>query len=394
MARKTGERTRVQVQLGTGFKSARSLLTGIFRYAATHPHIELSVVESSNPRYEFTELGDWRPDGFIGGRLWYAQRGKSSTRAAVFVHDDLGIAQWRMVPRACEIECDDEAAGRLAAAHFLRRNLRHVAFVGAVGGQQWSVRRGEAFAAAVAKAGLPAPAEFRVTPGATLAEEKAALGAWLRALPKPCGVFAAMDHRGKHVLDVCRENGIAVPELVQVLGVDNEEYICEQSVPPLSSVEPDFEAGGYEAMRMLDAMLSGDGADGEVFRYGIRGIVERHSTRDDRGTARIVNRALDFIRMHAATGATAADVVKAAGCSASLLQRCFRKALGRTVVGEIRRVRLERACELLRRTDTPIGDIAPLCGYGDAIHLKIIFRRAFGCSMREWRRKHRETPDE
>ena len=80
------------------------------------------------------------------------------------------------------------------------------------------------------------------------------------------------------MLDICRECGIESPSVVQVIGVDNEEYICEQTEPTLSSIEPDFESGGYEAMRALDAMLSGKRPPTKPIMYGIRGIVERQST--------------------------------------------------------------------------------------------------------------------
>ena len=101
----------------------------------------------------------------------------------------------------------------------------------------------------------------------------------------------------------------------------------------------------------------------------------------------IVNRALDFIRLHGASGGTAAEAAKAAGCSASLLQRHFRKTLGRTVMEEIHRVRLEKACRLLRHTETPIHEIAALCGYENEVFLKVLFKRTFGLSMRDYRRQ-------
>ncbi|MBR4613442.1 MAG: helix-turn-helix transcriptional regulator [Kiritimatiellae bacterium] len=102
-----------------------------------------------------------------------------------------------------------------------------------------------------------------------------------------------------------------------------------------------------------------------------------------------MNLALDFISLHATSGATAADAVKAAGCSPSLLQRYFKKALGRTVIQEIQRVRLEKACRLLRHSETPISEIGPLCGYEDEIYFKLLFRRAYGKSMRDYRREAR-----
>ena len=139
------------------------------------------------------------------------------------------------------------------------------------------------------------------------------------------------------MLDICRECGIEVPSVAQVIGVDNEEYICEQTEPTLTSIEPDFEGGGYEAMRALDAMLSGKRPPAKPIIYGVRGIVERQSTRDNRGTARLVNLTLDFIR-------------------------------------------------LLRHSETPIEGIAALCGYEDASFLKVLFRRTYGISMRDYRR--------
>ena len=86
-------------------------------------------------------------------------------------------------------------------------------------------------------------------------------------------------------------------------------------------------------------------------------------------------------------------MVKAVGCSSSLLERYFRKTVGRTIVQELQRVRLEKACDLLRHSETPIGEIGPLCGYEDETYFKIIFRRAYGKSMRAYRRDARQEGD-
>ena len=383
-AGKSSERFKVLVWLGLESAAARALARGVLRYAATHRHLDLHIWNQHAPRGEFTDWDDWRPDGIAAGDAGIASPMPTSVRAAVVFHWTGGDAP---LPAAhVSVLCDNDAIGRLAAAHLLRRNLRHFGCVGATYDAPWSEVRERAFAAAVREAGFEAPRGFRIDGGASLSKEREALADWLRALPKPCGIFAVSDWRAWHVLDVCRECGIEVPSVAQVIGVDNEEYICEQTEPTLSSIEPDFEGGGYEAMRALDAMLSGKRPPAKPIIYGIRGIVERQSTRDDRGTARIVNLALDFIRMHGASGGTAAEAVKAAGCSASLLQRYFRKTLGRTVVQEVQRVRLEKACHLLRHSETPIEDIAALCGYEDVSFLKVLFRRTYGMSMRDYRR--------
>ena len=58
---------------------------------------------------------------------------------------------------------------------------------------------------------------------------------WLLGLPKPVGVMAANDSRGRQVLEACREYGLRVPDDVAVIGVDNDELLCGLSTPPLSS---------------------------------------------------------------------------------------------------------------------------------------------------------------
>ena len=388
MAKSKGKkRLRILVRLSMRGKAGRAMTTGILRYAATHPQLEVVVAETGNEADSIPGYGDWRPDGIILHALAASADMLSGAKAAVFLHSD-PPRSWRGRPCGA-IFCDDAAAGRIAASHLLRRNIRHFGYYGSLWRKNWSEARHEAFAETIREAGMPEPSVFGIEPPYDLSKQRKALAEWVRGLPKPCGILASSDWPAKQILDICREEDVSVPELVQVIGIDNEEYVCEQSVPTLTSIEPDFEGGGYEAMRMLHAMLLGRRVPAKPSLYGIRGIVERRSTRDDRGTARIVNLALDFIHLHATSGATAADAVKAAGCSPSLLQRYFKKALGRTVIQEIQRVRLEKACRLLRHSETPISEIGPLCGYEDEIYFKLLFRRAYGKSMRDYRREAR-----
>ncbi|MBP5542866.1 MAG: helix-turn-helix transcriptional regulator [Kiritimatiellae bacterium] len=44
---------------------------------------------------------------------------------------------------------------------------------------------------------------------------------------------------------------------------------------------------------------------------------------------------------------------------------------------------------MLKETQTPIGDIAGMCGFESDGYLKELFRRRFGCSMRDWRKTAR-----
>jgi len=70
---------------------------------------------------------------------------------------------------------------------------------------------------------------------------------WLLALPKPSGLFAAFDPLSKQVLDTCLAAKIRVPEELTVMGVDDDETLCENTAPTLSSVQADFEGGAFLA---------------------------------------------------------------------------------------------------------------------------------------------------
>jgi transcriptional regulator GlxA family with amidase domain len=67
----------------------------------------------------------------------------------------------------------------------------------------------------------------------------------------------------------------------------------------------------------------------------------------------------------------------------------FREATGHSVLDEIIHVRLEKAFTLLARTDTAIGAVPGLCGFNCDRTLDAIFRKRFGMSMLDWRRKNR-----
>jgi len=57
--------------------------------------------------------------------------------------------------------------------------------------------------------------------------------------------------------DICTIADIKIPEEVAVLGVDDDEYFCNLTNPLLTSVKVPGEQVGYEAMKLLDAFISG-----------------------------------------------------------------------------------------------------------------------------------------
>ena len=80
---------------------------------------------------------------------------------------------------------------------------------------------------------------------------------WICSLPTPLGLMACNDVRGQQALNACRSVDVAVPEEVAVVGVDDEEVLCDLCDPPLSSVIPNPERIGFEAAELLDHMMNG-----------------------------------------------------------------------------------------------------------------------------------------
>ena len=289
--------------------------------------------------------------------------------------------------RSLSIVCDDRAIAAEAADLFVRHDLREFGYVGSRlehANTGWDAARREAFASRLAEHGFSARA-YSPT-GRSDEEESAALAAWLRALPKPCGLFVAYDQRARRVLEICRAEGISVPEQIQVIGVDNESWICESIRPTLSSIEPDFEGAGYRAAGALLEMMDGAGGAAATLTFGVRRVVQRMSTIDAHGSAGRAVRARDYIRTHVGEPFSVPMLAKRLGCSLRTLQLSYRTVFGTTVAGDIAESRIDRAKELLESSDTPVGEIGKLVGFASQPHFARVFKARMGMSMAAWRR--------
>ena len=226
------------------------------------------------------------------------------------------------------------------------------------------------------------------------AVERRSLLRFLRGLPKPTAVFAPMDGRARLVLEACLLGGIKVPEEIAVLGVDNDPLLCESTVPALSSIHTGGYRRGQIAAEMLDALMHGRPVESRSVVQEPISVVTRGSTGYDAMSDPVIARAVTFIRANAASsGIGVADVVRAAGCSRRYLERHFRDRLGRSVRDELLQERLGRVKSLLETTGLTIEEIAARTGFARGNHLATLFRGKTGATMREWRLRHRETPD-
>ena len=119
-------------------------------------------------------------------------------------------------------------------------------------------------------------------------------------------------------------------------------------------------------------------------------VVERESAIASTPTSHLLSSALEFIRKNAVKGIRVDDVAKALGISRRLADLRFQQFSGETINEAITRQKLDAVKKLLATTDRPIKVISEACGYTDLAYLKTLFKRRFGCTMRDWRRQNHE----
>jgi LacI family transcriptional regulator len=303
------------------------------------------------------------------------------------------VSNWTDSNRYPRVLPDDYAIGRLAGETLMDLGLRSFGFLG-LENVHHSILRRRAFCETLAKHSFLAAEinehEYALPPGMEVPPTVSpAMLAWLMSLPKPAGVFCSTDNRGAEVLEVCRLTGIRVPEDVCVLGVDNDELVTKVTHPPLSSIALPTHKIGFEAVRLLDELMAGGEAPKEPILLPPTGVVARQSTNllsipDDDVLA-----AVRYIREQVHRQVTVRDLLRAVPVNRRYLERKFKQHLGRTPLQEIRRVRLEKAKQLLSGTDLSMPAVARRSGFPNAARLANVFRDGTAMTPTQYRKAFR-----
>ncbi len=374
------------VETSRGF--GRDLLCGISRYAQLHGpwnfHIKAGDFEQALPR-----MKQWGGTGIIA-RIPNERVAKAILEVKLpTIALGLSDQQMRVGSPLCEfseLSSDAVEVATLAANHLLERRFRHFAYVG-VEGRAWSERREREFVAQLQKAGL-APHVYQPPsrPNDRVWEkEQVIMVDWLRRLPKPIGLFACNDDRGREVLEACRLMNLRVPEDVAVLGVDNDEVFCGLAYPPLSSVALNAETAGYRAAELLDGMMQGIIREPRRIQVEALGVVTRRSTDIVAVEDEDVASALQYIHREQGRNISVESVVQEVAVSRRNLEKRFRDTIGRTILEEIQITRLERAKRLLLETSYPVSKIAELSGFGTTGYFIQFFQSRVGKTPRKYR---------
>ena len=383
---KTKTRRRIAILIPSDCKAHRDRIAGILRYLTSHPYLEAVLTGDHVANRRLSDLTGLKFDGLMTTPEHLCQSNLIRRIAAPSVV----IANGRNLtpPPGCRrfgaVVCDNEGVGKCGAEFFIKKNFTSFAFVGMAETQAWVDERLNGFRDTLSQHGFDCMV-YRPPAGTGWKAEEPALRNFLQKTPKPCGLLAAFDSRAKHAIDICSRIGIAVPQQISVLGVDNDELFCEWTRPTISSIQPDFELSGYRLAELLDTLMHEPPKPPVILRYGVTGIVERLSTLDITGAARIVTLAREYIRKNAKAPIKLADIAAAVGCSPRILQRRFQEVLGKTPIDELRERRLEHVCEMLSKTTTPIDLVGGFCGFNSNSNLKTAFKARYGMSLSAYR---------
>lgn len=378
---------RVALVFSYSYGFYRSVVRGIRIYAETRPHW---LFTSASPEERpLRTLGALQPDGVIAAVNTEALADALRSWRRPLVNVSAVLSKPPM-PRVGE---DNLAIGELAAQHFLERGLRHFGYVGPA---EWlySAEREEGFRRALERVGYRVssyhdPAGQPFDPSGQHWPRDRRVARWLRGLPRPVGIFAADDWWGMQLTEACRQADLRVPEDVALLGAENDDPYCELARPALSSVLVPAQQVGQEAAALLERLLAGAKPPCQPILLPPQGVVARRSSDvlaiDDPDVVAAVR----FIREHGHEPLRVTDVVKEVPVGRRSLERRFRKALGRGLGEEIRRVHVERAQRLLAETTVPIKTVARQSGFTDFQRMAVVFRQELGLSPTAYRNRSR-----
>ncbi|MGC8541951.1 MAG: XylR family transcriptional regulator [Phycisphaerae bacterium] len=363
------------------------LLRGISRFAHTHPNWTVEY----EPWMEEENLPRWLFRGKFQGVLCRIRNPRqfASLRRLRVPIVDLGSLE---PPKGiANIHSDHQAIAELAADHLIQCGLQTFAYCG-FESQQASEQRAAAFHAYMSEKGFN-PQVFISpsrrgggagrSPGWRSSIDYAHLLPWLKALPKPTGIMACNDICGRLVLAGCQHAGIHVPAEIVLVGVDDDEVLCELAVPTMTSINPAADKIGFEAAELLNSIIGGVKVPDKPQLVQPAGVITRTSTDTIAVADKVVAKALRYIREYTGKALTVDKVLDYLANENMLVSRCtlerrFVSVAGFSPYEEINRVRLNRIERLLLNTRYPLTRIAELTGFDAESHLNRFFKRYRG----------------
>jgi len=370
---------------------SRRILKGLIQYSKDHgPWIFYRL-----PSYYKTLYGK-------EGIIQWAKEWKADAIIARWDHEGTNLLESLKIPIVLQnykerspyfsnLTGDYIGTGKMAANFFIKRRYTNFAFYGNKD-VVWSRERAEGFRIEVEKAG----GNYYYFESENLNGEQwntghAQLDEWLFSLPKPVGLFACDDSFALQVSEICKINNIKIPQDISLLGVDNDELLCNLSDPPISSIVLDVDKGGYEVGRLIDQMLNEkrEGPSDIIIRanrFELRQSTEKYNVSNEY-IAKIVH----YIEDHYTEEISIDDLTQLVPLSRRNLEIKFKDEMGTSIYQFILLCRIEYFANLLLTTDLPLFDLALQSGFNDCKNISRIFKKIKGNTPIEYRNKFRNV---
>lgn len=286
------------------------------------------------------------------------------------------------------ISGDYIGAGVMAAQFFAKRYFKNFAFYGNKN-FFWSKARAEGYRREVERIkGNYYYFESELLDSMQWSRKHVELGCWLRDLPKPVALFACDDNFALQVSEMCKVNNINIPDELSLLGVDNDELICNLSHPSISSIVTDDENGGYQTGKMLQNLILNKNnipfnINIDPVRIELRQSTEKYNISDN-----YIKTVIDYINENIRLNISIDKLAEIVPLSRRNLEKKFREATGTSVYQFILDKKVDLISTELLTTDKDLLDIAIGMGFNDVRNVYRIFKKYTGYTPVSFRKKY------
>lgn len=382
---------RVLLLIDYSSEFSRRILKGLIQYSKENGH----WIFYRLPSYYKTLYGK-------EGIIQWAREWKADAIVARWDHEGTNLLESLRIPIVLQnyrerssyfsnLTGDYIGTGEMAARFFIKRRYRNFAFYGNKG-VVWSRERAEGFRRVVEKAG----GNYYYFESENLNEEQWStahlqLDEWLFSLPKPVGLFACDDSFALQVSEICKINNIPIPQDISLLGVDNDELICNLSDPPISSIVLDVEKGGYEVGRLIDQLINGTREQPSNIvirpnRFELRESTERYNLSNE-----YISKIVHYVEEKFTDEICIDELTKLVPLSRRNLEIKFKDEMGTSIYQFILQCRIEFFAHMLLTTDLPLYDLALQSGFNDSKNISRIFKKMKGYTPSEYRNIFRDS---
>ena len=366
-------------------ESERSLLNGFVKYADTqggcifYPISQL-ISETEDNSMEIIRLAKkFKADAILG--LWHNINIAEAKKLDIPIFLRTYTKEYNEFPM---LTGHYKEFGAYAANFFINQNFSNYAFIG-MKDIIWSISRHDGYSEQIANVKKAETYRYDV---ADFKNEIESIGKWLHSLPKPVALLACNDFRARQVTEVCQMENIRIPEDISLLGVDNDEFMCNISSPTLSSIKLNFEKHGYELAQTLFKMVREKRIWPARIAVEAIGVVERMSTKHKIISDPYIREIVDFIARNYTQEINISKLLSFIPLSRRAIEMKFKKEMYPfTITSYITKLRIDHFCHLMEFTELPISVAADRAGFIDSSNFSTIFKKYKGMTPSEYRKK-------